>query len=100
VAVGDPNLGSRLEHAVEIRSQQVQQQVRDEQTPVKERIERDHPDKESAKGSSSVDGNSALESAKGSGSYPIDLSPSSIVKDNPEGTSPKWGDLEDEPEED
>jgi hypothetical protein len=48
---------------------------------------------------SSVDGNSALESTKGSGSNLSVLSPSSIVRENPEGTSPKLGDLEDEPEE-
>jgi hypothetical protein len=94
---GDPNLGSRLEHAIEVRAQQVQQQVRDEQTPVKERIEHNHSDIESAKGSSSADDDSALESAKGSGSNPIiDLSPVSIVKENPKGTVQKWDDQEDE----
>jgi hypothetical protein len=96
VAAGDPNLGSRLEHAIEMRAQQVQQQVLKEQTPVKEHIECDHPDEESAQGSSSVDGNSAQESAKGSGSNPIVLSPSSTVKENPEVTNPKRGHLEDE----
>jgi hypothetical protein len=100
VAAGDPNLGSRLEHAVENRSQQAQQQVRSEQTPIKERIERNHSDKESDEGSSSVEGNSALDSAKGSGSSPthyvLDLPPFSTLKENPEGTEQKWGDLPDE----
>jgi hypothetical protein len=86
VAVGDPNLGSRLEHAIDMRAQQRQQQVLNEQTPIKERIERDHSDKESDKGSSSVDGNSTLKNAKGSGSNSINLSPFSILKENPEGT--------------
>ena len=54
VAAGNPNLGSLLEHAVDNRHQQVQQQVLSEQTPIKERIERDSSDKESDKGSSSV----------------------------------------------
>jgi hypothetical protein len=39
-ASGDPNLGIRLEDAVEMRAQQSQNRVRDEQTPVKERFER------------------------------------------------------------
>jgi hypothetical protein len=99
VTAGDPNLGSRLQHAIDMRAQQRQQQVLNEQTPIKEHSERDPSDKESDKGSSSVDGNSAQESAKGSDSNLSILSPSSIVRENPEGTSPKWGDLEDEPEE-
>ncbi len=95
-AEGNPNLGSLLEHAVESRHQQVQKQVLSEQTPIKERIERDSSDKESDKGSSSVDGNSALESAKGSGSNSDNLSPFSILQENPVGTEQKWGDLPDE----
>jgi hypothetical protein len=51
VAAEDPNLGSRLEHAIDMRAQQRQQQVLNEQTPIKERIERDPSDKESDKGS-------------------------------------------------
>ncbi len=100
VATGNPNLGSLLEHAVENRHQQVQQQVLSEQTPIKERIERDSSDKESDKGSSSVGGISALESAKGSGSNPNDLPPFSILQENPVGTEQKWGDLTDESVED
>jgi hypothetical protein len=40
-ASGDPNLGIRLDDAVETRAQQSQNRVRDEQTPVKESFE--HP---------------------------------------------------------
>ena len=96
VAAGNPNLGSLLEHAVESRHQQVQQQVLSEQTPTKERIERDSSDKESDKGSSSVGDDSALESAKGSGFNSNNLSSSSILQENPEGTEQKWGDLPEE----
>ncbi len=96
VAAGNPNLGSLLEHAVENRHQQVQQQVLSEQTPTKERIERDSSDKESDKGSSSVVGSSALESAKSSGSNPNVLPPFSTLQENPEGTEQKWGDLPEE----
>jgi hypothetical protein len=49
-----------------------------------------------AKGSSSVGGNSALESAKGSGFNPNNLSSFSILQENPVGTKQKWGDLPDE----
>jgi hypothetical protein len=59
-------------------------------------IERDSSDKESDKGSSSVGGNSALESAKGSGSNSDNLSPFSILQENPVGTEQKWGNLPDE----
>jgi hypothetical protein len=100
VAAGNPNLGSLLEHAVDNRRQQVQQQVLSEQTPTKERIERESSDKESDKGSSSVGGNSALESPKGSGSNSDNLSSFSILQENPKGTIPKWGDLLDESAED
>jgi hypothetical protein len=100
VAAGNPNLGSLLEHAVENRHQQVQQQALSEQTTTKERIERDSSDKESDKGSSSVGDNSALESAKGSGSNSDNLSPFSILQENPVGTEQKWGDLTDESVED
>jgi len=89
VAAGNPNLGSLLEHAVDNRHQQVQQQVLSEQTPIKERIGRDSSDKESDKGSSSVGGKSALESAKGSGSETNVQSPFSILQENPEGTVQK-----------
>ncbi len=85
VAAGNHNLGSLLEHAVESRHQQVQQQVLSEQTPIKERIERDSSDKESDKGSSSVGDNTALESAKGSGSNSDNLSSFSILQENPVG---------------
>ncbi len=54
-ASGDPNLGIRLEDAVETRAQQSQNRVRDEQTPVKERFELPHSAKESPDSSSAAD---------------------------------------------
>ncbi len=96
VVAGDPNLGSHLEHAVDMIAQQRRQQVLSEQTPIKERLESDFPDKESDKGSSSVDGISALESDKGSGLNLSVLSSFSILKENSVGTEQKWGDLPDE----
>ncbi len=51
-ASGDPNLGIRLENAVETRAQQTQNRVRNEQTPLRERFERPHSAKESPDSSS------------------------------------------------
>jgi hypothetical protein len=56
----DPNLGIRLEDAVETRAQQAQNRARNEQTPLKERIDRSNSAIEGQDSSSAVD-DSAIE---------------------------------------
>jgi hypothetical protein len=79
---GDPNLGSRLEDAIERRAQQAQNRVRDEQTPLKERIDRPHSAKESQDSSSAADDSISKEGPVSSSALD-----DSIAKESPDSSS-------------
>ncbi len=64
----DPNLGTRLEDAVETRAQQAQNRAHNEQTPLKERIDRsdsaiERQDSSSAADDSAIDGQDSSSAA-------------------------------------
>jgi hypothetical protein len=63
---GDPHLGSHLENAIEVRAQQVQNRVRNEQIPLKERFDRPHSVKEDPDSSSAADDSISKESRSSS----------------------------------
>jgi hypothetical protein len=79
---GDPNFGSRLEVAIEVRAQQAQNRARDEQRPVKERIDRPHSAKEGPDSSSAADDSISKESPDSSSA-----ADDSIAKEGPDSSS-------------
>jgi hypothetical protein len=81
-ASGDPNLGSRLKDAIDRRAQQAQNRVLDEQTPLKERIDRPHSAKESSDSSSAAD-----DSISKDGPVSFSAVDDSIAKESPDSSS-------------
>jgi hypothetical protein len=79
---GDPNLGSHLKNAIEVRAQQVQNRVHNEQTLLKERIDRLHSAKESPVSSSAAYDSISKESPVSSSA-----ADDSISKESPDSSS-------------